>query len=219
MCWRVLQEGTNEAKGFSRHHVASEVLEVLPGLPIYIGQSLEEAATVIAQGDAGSITVLAALASPGSSLKRHLETVVRPWLYQHARRALGNQRLLLGVHDGDLQSQLALVDIVEQALPAFWEPATSTWEARREAMLDLLGKAQPFAFKPALQISPEAKLLIEALSGRWDYQQDRREKKNIFYYVANAFSLLVSSLQWNGGKDEEIKSINNWDYERNMPSR
>jgi len=35
-----------------------------------------------------------------------------------------------------------------------------------------------------------AKLLIEALSGRWSY--DRREKRTVWYHVANAFSLLVN---------------------------
>jgi len=39
-----------------------------------------------------------------------------------------------------------------------------------------------------------AKLLIEALSGRWSYDTDRREKRTVWYHVANAFSLLVSTI-------------------------
>jgi hypothetical protein len=56
--------------------------------------------------------------------------------------------------------------------------------------------------RPALQIDPSAKLLIETLSGRWTYEQYRREKGTIWYHVANAFSLLVSSIQPAPSKDE-----------------
>src|SRR5688572_22852613 len=33
--------------------------------------------------------------------------------------------------------------------------------------------------------------LIEALSGRWSYEKDRRDQRNIWWHVANAFPLLI----------------------------
>ena len=46
-------------------------------------------------------------------------------------------------------------------------------------MLDLIDKATPGTFQPSLQIDGTgAKLLIEALSGRWSYDTERRDKKN-----------------------------------------
>jgi hypothetical protein len=69
-----------------------------------------------------------------------------------------------------------------------WDLRVSPWESRREAMLDLFGKSKPFTMGPALQIDGQnARLLMEALSGRWDYDQDRRDRRTIWYYVANAF--------------------------------
>ena len=53
----------------------------------------------------------------------------------------------------------------------------------------------PGTFQPSLQIDGTgAKLLIEALSGRWSYETDRRDKRTVWYHVANAFSLLVATL-------------------------
>lgn len=62
-------------------------------------------------------------------------------------------------------------------------------------------------FQPALQIDPGgAKLLIEALSWRWSYESERRERRTVWYHVANAFSLLVSSIQ-PAGNDDKVKVL------------
>jgi hypothetical protein len=54
------------------------------------------------------------------------------------------------------------------------------WEIRREAMLDMLGKARPFAMTAALQINQgEARLLVEAISGRWNFEKDRRDQRGV----------------------------------------
>ena len=55
-----------------------------------------------------------------------------------------------------------------------------------------------------------AKLLIEALSGRGSYDTDRREKRTVWYHVANAFSLLVSTIA-SMPSNEQIKVISNYD--------
>ena len=78
-------------------------------------------------------------------------------------------------------------------------------------MLDLIGKATPGTFQPSLQIDGTgAKLLIEALSGRWSYDTERREKRTVWYHVANAFSLLVSTIA-PMPNTEQIKIISNYD--------
>jgi len=55
-----------------------------------------------------------------------------------------------------------------------------------------------------------AKLLIEALSGRWSYDRERRDKRTVWYHVANAFSLLVSTIA-PMPSNEKIKVISNYD--------
>ena len=84
------------------------------------------------------------------SLRRHIETTVRPWLSIHARQVFSNRRLLLGTDD-DTESW-DLIEILEELLRGSWEPPTSPWESRKDAMLDLLAKATPFNFTPMLQI-------------------------------------------------------------------
>jgi len=37
-------------------------------------------------------------------------------------------------------------------------------------------------------------VLVEALSGRWSYEQDRRDKRTVWHYVANAFSLCIDRI-------------------------
>src|SRR4029453_18086476 len=80
-------------------------------------------------------------------------------------------------------------------------------EGRRNAVLDLIGKATPGLFRPALQIDPvDARLLIEALSGRWVFENERRDQRNIWFHVANAFSLLVSSIE-PVSNDDKVKVL------------
>jgi hypothetical protein len=201
---------SRSARGFNRsQHVSAERLTADRG-PAYIGQTLVDVpATVVAQQSYdGALRVLAAFASEGMGLRRHVETVVKPWLVTNARFALQDNRLLLGTFEDDLDEQTKwdLLQIVEDALGGFWEKSESKWESRRDAVLELIGKATPGAFRPALQIDPSAKLLIEALSGRWTYESERRERRTIWYHVANAFSLLVSNIQ-PASHDEKVKVL------------
>ena len=79
-------------------------------------------------------------------------------------------------------------------------------------MLDLIGKATPATFRPALQIDGTgAKLLIEALSGRRSYDTDRLDKRTVWYHIANPFSLLVATIAPTAS-NEQIKVISNYDY-------
>jgi len=149
-------------------------------------------ATVIAQETSdGSMRVLASFASEGMSLRRHVETAVKPWLNANAR-----QCTILGTFEKiDGHTEWDLIQILEDAIGGSWQTADSEWEARRDAVLDLVGKAAPATFRPALQIdSIDARLLIEALSGRWSFQNDRREKRTVWYHIADAFSFIVSTM-------------------------
>ena len=113
--------------------------------------------------------------------------------------------------DIEQQNEFDLLQIVEDRLGGYWEKPFSKWEARRDAVLDLIGKATPGMFQPSLQIDASgAKLLIEALGGRWSYDTDRREKRTVWYHVVNAFSLLVSTIA-PMPSNEEIKIISNYD--------
>jgi hypothetical protein len=85
--------GSRSARGFNRAmHVSREKIVPLQGAPVYIGQTIVEvSAIVIAQlSNHGSIHVLAAFASEGMGLRRHVGTVVKPWLTANARWALNN---------------------------------------------------------------------------------------------------------------------------------
>src|SRR6266542_1577611 len=172
--------GSRSARGFNRsQHVSAEPLKP-DRSPLYIGQTLVDVpATVIAQqGFDGTLRVLASFASEGMGLGRHISTIVKPWLVSNARHALSDPRLLLGTYeDVDENTASDLLQIVEDALGGYWDKSQSKWESRRDAVLELIGKATPGAFRPALQIDPSAKLLIEALSGRWSYESERREKR------------------------------------------
>ncbi len=111
------------------------------------------------------------------SLRRHIETIVKPWLTANAPWVFSNRRLVLGiVEEIDTDAQNEFAQTLNTALGGSWDPACHPWETRKDSMLDVFGKVQPFTIKPALQINrTEARLLVEALSGRWSYEQDRRE--------------------------------------------
>ena len=96
---------------------------------------------------------LAAVASPQMSLKRHLETVIKPWLAANCRWVLSDRRLILGaIEDVEPQAEWTFTEILEDVIGGAWDPPLNPWESRRETMLDLFGKAKPFAMTPALQI-------------------------------------------------------------------
>jgi hypothetical protein len=89
--------GSRAARGFNQSaHVPTQAITPFRG-PVYIGQTFEVPATVIAQADQGAITVLAAFANEQMSLRRHVETVVKPWLVENCHWVLNDRRLLMGI--------------------------------------------------------------------------------------------------------------------------
>jgi hypothetical protein len=129
--------GNRSARGINRRmHVSKINFFLIPGRR-FIGQTMVDVpATVIAQQSEGSIRVLAAFASEGMGLRRHVETIVKPWLAANARWALHDNRLLLGAFkDLDQPTESDLLQIVEDALGGIWEKPVSKWEGRRTPCL------------------------------------------------------------------------------------
>jgi hypothetical protein len=61
----------------------------------------------------------------------------------------------------DKQAQWNFTQILEAVLGGVWDPGHPSWDIRREAMLDALTKARPFAMTAALQINQgDARLFI-----------------------------------------------------------
>ena len=193
-------ENLKAARGFSSSlHVSKQRLSPGRG-PIFIGQTLVDCpATVIAEEERGAISVLATFASEGMSLGRHFEQTVRPWLSRNANFVFHERRHLLGSYEQT--DQWNLLEILEE-FGGTWEPSVNSWESRRDQMLDCLGKSLPYVFGPALTIDPvDGRLLIEALSGRWSYEKEaRRDRRNLWWYVANAFSLVIDRIAPNAPK-------------------
>lgn len=188
--------GSRAARGFNQSaHVTKDAITPVRG-PVYIGQTFDIPATVIAQADHGAVNVLAAFASEQMSLRRHIETIVKPWLAANCPWVFSDRRQLIGiVEELDTEAQCDFAQTLNATLGGSWDPANHPWETRKDAMLDVFAKVVPFTMKPALQIGRnDARLLVEALSGRWTYEQERRDRRTVWYYLANAFSLCVDRI-------------------------
>ena len=188
--------GKRAARGFNRsEHVCKERLKMLHA-PLFIGQTFVDCpATVIGQLDRqGEIRILAAFVSEGMSCRRHLEESVKPWLSANVFRAT----LLGGLEEAEPEVTSAMRRSIDETLGTAgeWTTINKPWEIRRDAMLDVLSKAMPYTFKPMLQLDPvAARPLIEALSGRFAFEKDRRDLRNPKWHLANAFTLLLTRLE------------------------
>lgn len=127
--------------------------------------------------------MLAAFASEQMSLRRHVDTIVKPWLAANCGWIFQDRRLLLGVvEEMETDADCDFAQALQNSLGGSWDPASHPWESRRDSMLDVFGKVQGYTMKPALQIDrTNARLLVEALSGRWSYEQDRRDKRTVWH--------------------------------------
>jgi hypothetical protein len=171
-------------------HISSEALKLAIGnWPLFIGVSHDEgiAASVIGQQYNNEIRIFAAFVTEGMSLRHHLLEHTRNWLANNAHRLE-----LMGSYekDKDPQQDSEIYRTALDVLGGQWVSITKPWDVRRDSLLDTLTKAQPFTFEPVVKINRENTLpLSQALSSRF---YDKAEKKH--YYIANAFSLLLSRL-------------------------
>ena len=185
--------GKRAARGFNRsQHVSRERLKLIVGRPLFIGMTYADCpASILGTIDrSGEIRILAAFVGEGMSLRRHLEESVKPWLSANVRGAT----LLGGYEEADPRLSSDMRKTINEILGAGqWSMIRKPWESRRDSLLDILSKAVPYSFRPILQIDPvDARPLIEALSGRWSFERERRDTKNASWYIANAFGLLLA---------------------------
>ena len=181
-------------------HISGEKLRLAAGnWPLVIGVSYDEgiAASVIGQVYNNEIRIFAAFLTEAMSLRRHIEECVKPWLSTNLsslpKTPNAPKLRLLGAYEDDPQGKSDTHRTVREALPAEWCSITKPWESRRDAMLEVLVKAQAFSFKPVVQInSTDTQVLSQALNGRV-YEKSQIEKKT--YRVLDAFSVLVARLQ------------------------
>jgi hypothetical protein len=133
-------------------------------------------------------------------LRRYLQECVKPWLSADVPVLPTSLEALRPVLLGALEDAVEDSDMrktINEILGAgVWTTVKTPWEGRKDAMLDVLAKAMPYTFRPILQIDPvNARPLIEALSGRWSFEKDRRDVRNASWHVANAFTLLLTRLE------------------------
>ena len=124
--------GSRSARGFNRACTFRRKRSEPDGGPLYVGQNLVDVpATVIAQQSSdGAMRVLASFASEGMSLRRHAETIVKPWINANAR-----QCHIWGTFEKiDGQTEWDLIQIVEDAIGGSWQTTEAGWEARRDAV-------------------------------------------------------------------------------------
>src|SRR5262249_7689508 len=132
-------------------HISRQGLNLVPGQwPLFVGLSYGDsvAASVIAQTYNDEVRVFASFVSEGMSLRRHLEQFTKAWLIAHAHKV----RLFGGyesITDRKLESEIFVT--CSEVLQGQWASITKLWESRRDTMLDMLVKAVPFTFRPAVQ--------------------------------------------------------------------
>lgn len=178
----IVLPGAQVAEGFNHDvHVSPDRLRLIDGEPVTLGQDFGHTpATIIGQPWRGEIRVVAALPCDYGGIRQHVEHSVIPWFERNAPWVLKNTRLSInGVYDpaGNAAEQTDIeqspIRILEKVLGGRWTPGATSWEGRKNPMLQSLHRH----VKPgqaALRIDPvDAKPLIQALSGRWYYKRDR----------------------------------------------
>jgi hypothetical protein len=145
---------------------------------------------VIGQVYNREIRIFAAFCSEGMSVRQHLLEYTGGWLSTNARQL----RMMSGYEEVDSEIQSETFMAIREILGGESALITKPWEVRKDAMLDTLTKAQPFTFKPIVQITPENTApLSQALnSGRYS-ERVQADRKN--YHVVNAFSILLARLE------------------------
>ncbi|HET6464907.1 MAG TPA: hypothetical protein VFH55_04770 [Nitrospiria bacterium] len=176
-----VQLGAQVAEGFRENfHVSRERLRPVQGEPLLIGQDFGHTpATIIGQPWRGYIRVYAAIPCERGGIRQHFSNAVIPWLSSRAPWALQNRGMVVGWYDpaGDTGEETDIDEspmrLVEKLLPGTWNPGPVKWDSRNNLLLSALQRHAELG-RPALQIDPvDGRPLIQALSGRWHYPEDR----------------------------------------------
>jgi hypothetical protein len=173
-------------------HVAPRRLTLAPsGWPLFVGLSCDNGVTasVIAQVYNTEVRVFFAAVSENMNLRRHLEENVRPWLTSNARGVTMHGAY---EHSEDPETASETHRTAGEVLGGEWCSIVTRWELRRDRMLSALVEAQPFTFRPRVQLdSVGAAPLSRALSVGI-YEKGKAETKN--FHVFAAFSILLERL-------------------------
>lgn len=171
--------GQQVALGFREDlHIAPEALKPIRGEPIIVGQDGGHTPTaIIGQAWRGYLRVYAALTIDRGGMRQLYEQWVMPWFRAHAPEAIKSDGIR-GIYDPATPDDESDIDrnpihVCQEMLGGFWEPGPVSWEARKGALITSLNRhVEPG--KLALQIDRAGgKTLIQALSGRWYYPQNR----------------------------------------------
>jgi hypothetical protein len=131
--------------------------------------------------------VFYAVVSEQTTLALHLAGT-KSWLAANARRLR-----LLGAYEDTADDEIKWETrrIARETLGGEWSLVSKPWELRRDSLLHTLTQAQPFTFKPQVQLDRlGARDLSQALS-RPFHEKTKAEKS---YHIVNAFSLLLTRL-------------------------
>ena len=131
---------------------------------------------LIGQYAGEQLRIFASLTIPRGGMRQLIEGSVLPWLARSAPWALDGAALL---HGGDPTldtGEAADIDqsplrVIDQLMGGQWIPGAVAWPARIDPLLALLGRHSGLVIDPV-----DGKPLIQALSGRWYYPQDRNGK-------------------------------------------
>lgn len=173
--------GAQVADGFREDlHIAKERLYPIEGEPLFLGQDFGHTpTTIIGQPYRGQLRIYAGLICEHAGIKQHAENAVLPWLQSYAPWALRSASTMLrGCYDpaGQTGEQTDIesnpIATLERMVGGIWWPGPIKWESRKGALLSALNRnVRPGV--SALQVDPTCKQLIQTLSGRWYYPQDR----------------------------------------------
>jgi hypothetical protein len=175
----VVMLGQQVALGFNEDlHVATG-LKPIKGEPLFIGQDGGHTpCTIIGQVWRGHIFVYAALTIDRGGMRQQYETNVLPWLATHAPWAIKAEQMIRGCYDpampdDESDSDRNPMDVCIEMVGGTWEPGPVAWESRKNALITALNKhASPGLLSLAVD-SVGAKPLVQALSGRWYYPENR----------------------------------------------
>lgn len=176
----VVMLGQQVALGFDEDkHVSRKPLKPFKGEPLFIGQDGGHTpATVIGQLWQGRIFVYYASCIDRGGMRQQYERNVIPWLTVNAPWAIKNDSMIRGVYDpampdDESDSDRNPADVCGELVGGIWEPGPVAWESRKGALITALNKHSEPA-TPALCIDGgAAKQLVQALSGRWYYPENR----------------------------------------------
>lgn len=208
--------GHQVAQGFrDDRHASKERLFPLKGEPLFLGWDGGHTPTVIiGQEWRGQVRVYASLTEERAGMRQLIERQVLPWLGKYAPWVMDRREYLLHGYDPALNTdEQADIDqspirVIEQLVGGIAIHGPVDWEARKGPMLSIMNRSDALLIDPV-----DAKLLIQALSGRWYYPQDRtgavrrdspKKPNHPWEDLGDSFCYLISRIRPSAPKNPTI---------------